>query len=317
MSAEQLIQYLLEERYQQIRKGELKKPLYNTNLKEGIEAAIEPAIEVVAEPVVKAIAEPVFNFTKAAMEKLFGTGAEVAVKAATDPFVVHNPAEAPVVRATPTPQPVQAQPTPNVKPFATYKPFKLDIPTTYPIVKVEPEVTPPTKNPIVKVEPKEVHIPDTEEFGQPSPKEFPQLGEPKTETETKTEKETERKRLGQTDTETETQTELKRLGKTDTETETQTEPKRLTKTETKTETKTKTETEPKTETETEPKTEEEIEKPTKTKPRFRLPLIFPSLGGSSPQTSLYAMNPKGAATNIGLGLGVESIGTFARRQVMR
>ena len=151
MSAQYLTEYFLEQRYQKICKGELKK-FSNNNLNESIEKALEPAIEIIAEPVVKAVAEPAFNFTKAALERLFGAGTEGAVKAVVDPHVMSPPAEAPVVRVTPK-EIVKPETTLNTKPFATYKQFKFDIPTNYPMVKVEPEMAHPTNNQIVKVEP--------------------------------------------------------------------------------------------------------------------------------------------------------------------
>ena len=332
MSADNLIQHLLEQRYQQKLSGELKNNSTEHTGNVCLNEFIGTPVRVVAEPAVKAIAEPIFAFGKAAFEKLFSTGVEAATKVVADvvvdPKIVHIPAEAPVVRVkSPEVQPVSQPAPPKVKPFATYKPFRFDVPTTYPLARVRPaEVKPaipqefvkPTTHEIVTTTPKEIVVPKTNEIVPVKPKEIvsPRTNEitdpakPEIETNPLT------KPITKPDFETKTELETK----TDIETKTELEPK----TETKTETKTKTEVEPKTKTEVEPKTKTEPkvepEKPFKEKtgtpkPKIKLPPIFPGLGSGAP-SAVDLFKAQGAASNIGLDLGREGIGQYATRQVM-
>jgi hypothetical protein len=324
MSANSLIQHFLEERYQQSLRGELKN---NSTEKTGdvcLNEFVGMPMKVVAEPAVKAIAEPIFAFGKAAFEKLFSTGVEAATKVAADvvldPKIVHVPAEVPVVRVkAPQTQPI-AQPAPaKVKPFATYKPFRIDMPTTYPIARVRPvEVKPaipqefvkPTTYEIVTTTPKEIVSPKTNEIVPVKPKEIVSPRTTEITDPAKPELETNPLSKPITKPDFETKTELET--KTDIKTKTELEPK----TETKTETKTKTEVEPKTKTEPKIEPEKPFKEKTGTpKPKLKLPPIFPGLGNASPSGS-DLLKAQGAVSNIGLDLGREGIGQYASRQVM-
>jgi hypothetical protein len=333
MSANNLIQHFLEERYQQSLRGELKNNSTDRTGNVCLNEFIGVPMKVVAEPAVKAIAEPIFAFGKAALEKLFSTGIEAATKVAADvivdPKIVHIPAEAPVVRVkSPEMQP-SVQPAPQkVKPFATYNPFKLDIPTTYPLARVRPaEVKPaipqefvkPTTHEIVTTTPKEIVAPKTYEIVPVKPKEIvspktTEIADPvKPELETDPLKKPITKPDFETKTDLELRPELETKTDIETKTDTEVEPK------TKTETKTKTKTEVELKTKTEPKVE--TEKPFKgepgtPKPKLKLPPIFPGLGNSSP-SAVDLFKSQGTATNIGLNLSREGIGQYASRQVMR
>lgn len=322
MSADNLIQHLLEQRYQQKLSGELKNNSTDHTGNISLNEFIGTPVRVVAEPAVKAIAEPIFAFGKAAFEKLFSTGVEAATKVVADvvvdPKIVYIPAEAPVVRVkSPEVQPA-SQPAPSkVKPFATYKPFRLDVPTTYPLARVRPaEVKPaipqefvrPTTHEIVTTTPKEIVVPKTHEIVHVKPKE---IVSPKTTEITdpaKPEVETNPLTKPITKPDFETKTELET--KTDIETKTELEPKTETKTKTKTEVEPKTETEPKVEPEKPFK-----EEPGLPKPKIKLPPIFPGLGSGTP-SAVDLFKAQGAASNIGLDLGREGIGQYATRQVM-